>query len=162
MYAQLYHNLVSALKFDLSSLYCTTILFQYSQMTNILRSLFYLSVCITLGVSCNSDVQEASRSEKERTYGKWLLSEAQKDGKITKTLKGATFTIDSTSLRTNLFGDDQSFGYDRSGNKITLQGDQTQMFSISKSTSDTLILGMKRKRKQFELLLVKDTTTVVR
>lgn len=131
-------------------------------MTNILKSLFYISICVSLGISCKGDTDEVSLSVKEQSYGAWVLSEAQKDGKPTKTLEGAQFSIDSSTLKTNLFGEEQSFPYQRLGNKIKLRGDQAQVFTVDKSTADTLILGMKRKRKQFELLLVKDTTVLIK
>lgn len=129
-------------------------------MTNILKSLIYLSVCITFGVSCKSEVKEISESERQNSYGDWSLEEAQKDGKITRTLQGAKFSIDSLKFVTNLFGENQSFVYDRTGAGFKLKGDQSQLFSVEKSTADTLILGMKRRDKQFELLLLRDTTTV--
>lgn len=128
-------------------------------MTNFVKSLFYISACITACVSCQSDTNVSKVSD-EKTFGSWVLSEAVKEGKLTKTLEGAKFSIDSLSFNTNLFGEDQVFGYERIGDNIKLSGDRSQLFTVDKSTVDTLILGMKRKRKQYQLLLVKDKVSV--
>jgi|GEM_PF-387320 len=130
-------------------------------MTNFVKSLLYISTCITVLVSCKSDPIAVSQEDNVKSYGSWMLSQAVKDGKVTKTLEGAKFSIDSSSMTTNLFGDDQTFGYTRTGNQLKLNGGQDQLFTVDKSTTDTLILGMERRKKQYQLLLVKADSTAV-
>jgi len=131
-------------------------------MTNIVKTLVYISTCILLCLSCDSDSTKAKSLDVSSSYGDWQLSEAVRDGKLTKTLEGAMFSIDSNLLSTNIFGDDQSFGYQLIGKKMKLSGAETQVFTVDKSSSDTLILGMKRNKKKYQLLLVRSDTSIVK
>lgn len=123
-------------------------------MTNFVKSVFYISVCIAIGTSCKEEV--AGKMSYNDSYGSWRLSEALKDGKSTMTLEGTTFDIDSAKITTNLFGGERSYSYEREGSRIKLMDNVSQIFKVEKTTSDTLILSMERKRKTFELLMVKE------
>ena len=124
-------------------------------MTNFIKSIFYISVCIAVGTSCNEEAN--GTLDYSDSYGSWVLSEALKDGKATRTLEGTTFDIDSLKIATNLFGEDGMYKYDRRGSRIELIENGSQVFTVNKSTTDTLILSMKRRRKVFQLLMIKDT-----
>lgn len=124
-------------------------------MTNFIKSAFYISVCIILGTSCNEEAVDAS--DYSQSYGSWVLSKALKDGKATRTLEGTTFEIDTAQIATNLFGADESYKYKRNGSRIQLEGSSSQLFTVDKSTVDTLVLNMKRKRKLFQLLMVRES-----
>ena len=124
-------------------------------MTNFIKSIFYISVCITLGTSCNEEA--TGTLNYGDSYGSWVLSEALKDGKATRTLKGTTFDIDTSMIATNLFGEDKTYKYERKGSRIQLTENGSQVFTVNKTTPDTLILSMERRRKVFQLLMVKDT-----
>lgn len=116
--------------------------------------MFYLSICILSVVACKSDVP-VTDEEKLKLYGDWALEEAVRDGNLTKIMDGALFTIDSATFKTNLFGSDETFTYDRQGNTIILSGSDGQALNINKSTNDTLILDMKRNSKKYQMLLQK-------
>lgn len=131
-------------------------------MTNFIKSLLYISACYLLVTSCKNDPITVTESEKAKSYGSWMLAEATKDGKSTRTLEGAQFGIDSTSMKTNLFGEEQTFGYKRTGNLLKLNGGQDQVFTIDRSTADTLILGMKRRDIDYQLVLLKADSTLMK
>lgn len=126
-------------------------------MTNFIKSVVYISVCIIACVSCKEEAVELDYSP---SYGSWVLDEALKDGVVTKTLKGTIFDIDSSKITTNLFGGDIAYDYSRDGNRIELIVNGSQVFNVDKSTTDSLVLSMKRKRKVFQLFMLKDTVTV--
>ena len=123
-------------------------------MTNFIKSVFYISVCIAIGTSCKEEVSE--KLDYSDSYGSWLLSEALKDGRATRTLDGTTFDIDTTSLTTNLFGADNDYKYERVGSRMQLTDNGSMVFTVDKSTPDTLILSMTRRRKIFQLLMLRD------
>ncbi len=123
-------------------------------MTNFTKSVFYISVCIVLGTSCKEEA--VSALDYGDSYGSWILDEAIKDGKVTKTLEGTTFNIDTAILSTNLFGIDKSYNYERNGSQLKLTENEMQLFTVSKSTPDTLILNMVRKRKTFQFLMLRN------
>lgn len=123
-------------------------------MTNFIKSVFYLSVCIAIGTSCKEEI--SGTLDYSDSYGSWILSEALKEGKTTRTLDGTTFDIDTTSLTTNLFGAYKDYNYERVGSRLQLTVNGSKIFTIEKSTPDTLILSMTRRRRIFQLLMIKD------
>ena len=123
-------------------------------MTNFIKSVFYLSVCIAIGTSCKEEI--SGTLDYSDIYGSWILSEALKEGKKTRTLDGTTFDIDTTSLTTNLFGAYKDYNYERVGSRLQLTVNGSKIFTIEKSTPDTLILSMTRRRRIFQLLMIKD------
>ena len=123
-------------------------------MTNFIKSVFYLSVCIAIGTSCKEE--NSGTLDYSDSYGSWILSEALKEGKTTRTLDGTTFDIDTTSLTTNLFGAYKDYNYERVGNRLQLTVNGSKIFTVEKSTPDTLILSMTRRRRIFQLLMIKD------
>ena len=127
-------------------------------MTNFIKSVLYISVCIVLGTSCKEEV--SGKLDYSDSYGSWILSEALKEGKTTRTLDGTTFDIDTTSLTTNLFGANKDYKYERVGSRIQLTVNGSKVFTVEKSTPDTLILSMTRRRKIFQLLMIKDIKSI--
>ncbi|HAW04482.1 MAG TPA: hypothetical protein DCW83_07325 [Saprospirales bacterium] len=123
-------------------------------MTNFIKSVFYLSVCIAIGTSCKEEI--SGTLDYSDSYGSWILSEALKEGKTTRTLDGTTFDIDTTSLTTNLFGAYKDYNYERVGSRLQLTVNGSKIFTVEKSTPDTLILSMTRRRRIFQLLMIKD------
>ena len=123
-------------------------------MTNFIKSVFYLSVCIAIGTSCKEEI--SGTLDYSDSYGSWILSEALKEGKKTRTLDGTTFDIDTISLTTNLFGAYKDYKYDRVGSRLQLTVNGFKIFTVEKSTPDTLILSMTRRRRIFQLLMIKD------
>jgi hypothetical protein len=123
-------------------------------MTNFIKSVFYLSVCSAIGTSCKEEI--SGTLDYSDSYGSWILSEALKEGKTTRTLDGTTFDIDTTSLTTNLFGAYKDYNYERVGSRLQLTVNGSKIFTVEKSTPDTLILSMTRRRRIFQLLMIKD------
>ena len=123
-------------------------------MTNFIKSVFYLSVCIAIGTSCKEEI--SGTLDYSDSYGSWILSEALKEGKTTRTLDGTTFDIDTTSLTTNLFRAYKDYNYERVGSRLQLTVNGSKIFTVEKSTPDTLILSMTRRRRIFQLLMIKD------
>jgi len=127
-------------------------------MTNFIKSVFYLSVCIAIGTSCKEEI--SGTLDYSDSYGSWILSEALKEGKKTRTLDGTTFDIDMTSLTTNLFGAYKEYKYERVGSRLQLTVNGSKIFTVEKSTPDTLILSMARRRRIFQLLMIKDINSI--
>jgi len=127
-------------------------------MTNFIKSVFYLSVCIAIGTSCKEEI--SGTLDYSDSYGSWVLSEALKEGKKTRTLDGTTFDIDTISLTTNLFGAYKDYKYDRVGSRLQLTVNGFKIFTVEKSTPDTLILSMTRRRRIFQLLMIKDINSI--
>ncbi|MDG1101475.1 MAG: hypothetical protein P8N29_09725 [Saprospiraceae bacterium] len=127
-------------------------------MTNFIKSVFYLSVCIAIGTSCKEEI--SGTLDYSDSYGSWILSEALKEGKKTRTLDGTTFDIDTISLTTNLFGAYKDYKYDRVGSRLQLTVNGFKIFTVEKSTPDTLILSMTRRRRIFQLLMIKDINSI--
>jgi len=127
-------------------------------MTNFIKSVFYLSVCIAIGTSCKEEISVTL--DYSDSYGSWVLSEALKEGKKTRTLDGTTFDIDTISLTTNLFGAYKDYKYDRVGSRLQLTVNGFKIFTVEKSTPDTLILSMTRRRRIFQLLMIKDINSI--
>lgn len=127
-------------------------------MTNFIKSVFYLSVCIAIGTSCKEEI--SGTLDYSDSYGSWILSEALKEGKTTRTLDGTTFDIDTTSLTTNLFGAYKDYNYERVGSRLQLTVNGSKIFTVEKSTPDTLILSMTRRRRIFQLLMIKDINSI--
>ena len=127
-------------------------------MTNFIKSVFYLSICIAIGTSCKEEI--SGTLDYSDSYGSWILSEALKEGKKTRTLDGTTFDIDTISLTTNLFGAYKDYKYDRAGSRLQLTVNGSKIFTVEKSTPDTLILSMTRRRIIFQLLMIKDINSI--
>jgi len=127
-------------------------------MTNFIKSVFYLSICIAIGTSCKEEI--SGTLNYSDSYGSWILSEALKEGKKTRTLDGTTFDIDPMSLTTNLFGAYNDYEYDREGSRLQLMVNGSKIFTVEKSTPDTLILSMTRRRRIFQLLMIKDINSI--
>ena len=127
-------------------------------MTNFIKSVFYLSICIAIGTSCKEEI--SGTLDYSDSYGSWILSEALKEGKKTRTLDGTKFDIDTISLTTNLFGAYKDYKYDRVGSRLQLTVNGSKIFTVEKSTPDTLILSMTRRRRIFQLLMIKDINSI--
>lgn len=111
-----------------------------------------------MGTSCKEKI--SGTLDYSDSYGSWILSEALKEGKKTRTLDGTTFDIDTISLTTNLFGAYKDYKYDRVGSRLQLTVNGFKIFTVEKSTPDTLILSMTRRRRIFQLLMIKDINSI--
>ena len=123
-------------------------------MTNYKNFSMYIVLCIVLSMGCE-EKQTMTNLQIERTYGSWILAEAVRDGRLTKTLDGAILELDSTTFTTNIFGEKEDYIYERKGFELLVKAKANQVFKIDKVSLDTLILGMNRKRKRYQLLFVK-------
>ena len=112
---------------------------------------------VLISISSCKEAPLVPNEIKSLSYGDWVIAQAVKQGKLTKMLDGTVFSIQEDNLSTNLFGSEKTFLYKRIGDELRLEGGDNPILTIDKSTADTLILGMKRKRKRYQLLMLKNS-----
>lgn len=119
--------------------------------------IFYIVIVFTsVFWGCKDDNGPVLNIDNELLQGNWTVREALRDGDLTRLMDGAYFNIDSLSMLTNLFGEEQSINYTVTKQSIHLRSQGTE-FKINKLTRDTLVMSMKRKRVMYQLLCERDT-----
>lgn len=105
---------------------------------------------------CFSSCKEEIKLNVNDIKGEWNLFLAERNGKVTGTLKGAYFNFQSdTSYVSNVFGSDESFSYNLINDKILQKGGEGLELKIESLQLDTMILLTQIKKNDFRFSLVK-------
>ncbi len=116
----------------------------------LLTALFFLTILY----SCAPD----KSYQQEEITGRWAVSDAYRDGRLTGTLKGGYFEFnEDNSFKTNVFGSEQEYRFSLSGSKIKIEGTDKVVYTIDSLVDDTLHLETWFKNYRFNFNLVQDT-----
>ena len=111
-------------------------------------------------MSCENEPKKIITQEldPQLLIGKWTLAKASIDKVPTERLNGAYFEFqDGGTLSTNILGSEEkgTFTTQKKEKTLTLKTAKTIQYKIDKLVTDSLVLQMKIKRKNFKVLLVK-------
>jgi len=96
--------------------------------------------------------------DREGIIGKWVLTQAMRNGKHTESLKDAYFQFHTAhDLTTNVFGEDTDQQIIWSDSIATVI-DSSMHYKVDHLQDDTLVINFGLQRYVFDLTLVKDET----
>lgn len=105
-------------------------------------------ILLVLFFACNN---ESRRVSKDNIIGDWVLYEALRNGKISKTLENTTFSFDANdSMSSNLFIGEQ-LKYEIDKKTLIQMGSTETIYEIVNLSQDTMTLMTKK--GQFNFLL---------
>jgi hypothetical protein len=115
---------------------------------------FYLFVCLLLPFvyACNSD----KKIDEEYLQGKWIITEALRNGKKTNTLDGAFFFFDQKILTTNFEGIENQAEYTLVHNELKLTKGLDYTFHLKRTADPLLVMTVKIQNVDFEFKLKKE------
>lgn len=134
------------------------------------KILIFLTILVSLNIGCKSDPQtQTNVNHIEEIQGKWIVTEAARNKRLTKTLNDAYFDFSNTTLKSDVMGDEADYKYSIVGDKLTLSGgymelvgDSTLEYQIARLTSDTLVLTTRIRNFDFILFAIKDSVLQAR
>jgi len=113
------------------------------------RLLFLIVVCFVLTTSCKEDKVFL----KEDLEGYWMVVSAKRNGKTTKSLRGAWIKFRDTEMVDNFLSDKEIHPYSLNGSTLTHHVEPERVFKLDRVTKDTLELSTKLKSYKFDLTL---------
>jgi len=121
--------------------------------------LFLISVCLFF--SCKKDKPSNSTIEEMPSLelvGKWDMVTAYKGDKESKMLNKGYFTFDSLGqFSTNILGDNKSYPYKQTGDKIVVKNPNKSIYNVISKTPDTLVLSAKLRNFNFKFITSKSS-----
>ena len=107
-----------------------------------------------LGLSCKNESQLAQN----KLLGKWIVREAQRDGEMTETLKGAYFHfIDETNMESNINRRTTSYNYSFENGLIRQSGAMNVDYQVVLLNDSAMVLTTNIRNYDFIFTLVRDT-----
>lgn len=114
------------------------------------HTLFFALLLIAILSACTSDKKTATL-----LLGKWVLTEAKRNGNPTELLTGAYFEFTDGKLKTNLLGEDAEADYTIDNGKIVQTTPQAITYDIEITPAQQLILRTTLRKSDFVLTLQK-------
>ncbi|MBK9719246.1 MAG: hypothetical protein IPO85_17355 [Saprospiraceae bacterium] len=112
----------------------------------------YIFLFLLLEASCKKDTLINNSLIK----GKWMVTEAHRDGKKTKMMSGAYFYFDDSIISTNYMGADNQFYYYIDKNNIFEKTHNELLFQTLLDKEQNLIFETKIQNVPFTLKLKKE------
>lgn len=107
---------------------------------------------ILLMMACQRD----QASTNHRLLGTWHIVEASRNDKPTQSLDGLYLTFETEFLlKSNLLGDTMTFDVHIDGDRIEIQNDRLNHFSVTELTDSTLILETDIQKSALKIYLSK-------
>ncbi len=102
--------------------------------------------------SCTTD----NAMNPEDLIGEWIVVDAQRNGRITELVNGATFVFDSKgSMTTDITGSKDKGAYTFEEPILTYQGKSEVLYNLNKLTRDSMRMAVDLQGLNFVLDLVK-------
>ncbi len=116
-----------------------------------------LFICFFIVLSCERAAPEPDTS----LIGRWMMSEAIRNGRPTLTLEDAYFHFENDSMmRFNLLRSDEQVSYSYIDGVIRHEDPTPMEYQVLSLTDDTLQMTTQIRAYQFEFTLVRDTSGV--
>lgn len=90
---------------------------------------------------------------KEDLQGYWMVVSAKRNGKTTKSLRGAWIKFRDMEMVDNFLSDKVIYPYTLEGSKLTHQTEPAREFKLHRVTADTLELSTQLNAYKFDLTL---------
>ena len=119
---------------------------------NLMKKTLYLLFFILSLAACKKE----TKITKELMLGKWMVTEAYRDGKKTKMMSGAYFYFDDNIISTNYMGSDNQFYYYLDKNNIFEQTHNELLFQTLLDNEGNVIFQTKIQNIPFTLKLKKE------
>ena len=115
-----------------------------------MKRLFFLLIVITCGLySCKEDKVFL----KEDLQGYWTVVDAKRNGKTTKSLRGAWIKFKDMEMVDNFLSDKEIHPYTLDGSKLIHLANPSREYKLQRVTADTLELSTKLETYKFDLTL---------
>ena len=115
-----------------------------------MKRLFFLLVSVVfMTTSCKEDKVFL----KEDLQGYWIVVDAKRNGKTTKSLRGAWIKFRDMEMVDNFLSDKEIHPYSLNGSTLIHQVDPVREFKLHRVTADTLELSTKLQTYNFDLTL---------
>ena len=111
-----------------------------------------LSVVVLVMGSCTSD----NGMHEEDLVGKWQVVQAQRNGKSTELVNGATFVFDEKGImKTDITGAEDAGSFTLNEPVLTYHGKKDVLYTLNKLTQDSMQLAVDLQGLNFVLDLVR-------
>jgi|GEM_PF-3831668 len=111
-----------------------------------------LSVVVLVMGSCTSD----DGMHEEDLVGKWQVVQAQRNGKSTELVNGATFVFDGKGImKTDITGAEDAGSFTLNEPVLTYHGKKDVLYTLNKLTQDSMQLAVDLQGLNFVLDLVR-------
>ena len=112
------------------------------------------TMAVILHQSCSSE-----KIQTQDLDGKWLVIEAQRNGKMTTTLEEGFFQFQEDSIfSTNIFSVEMDFTYQLTEDGFQQRGEIDLDYIIEALRPDTLIVTSEIRNNSFRFVTIRDTT----
>jgi hypothetical protein len=112
------------------------------------RTIVAFALLISSFAACKSDKEFAAQLS-----GKWILTQAQRNGNPTELLTGAYFEFTENTLKTNLLGEEALVDYTVEKGKIVQKAPQNIIYNAEFTKEQSLILKTTLRKSDFVLTL---------
>lgn len=112
---------------------------------------------LALVVACGAD----SSVKQEKLYGKWNVSEAKRNGKLTRTFSNAYFDFSPDQMTTNFTGEVVTTPYTMGEMLIEQQGESPVRYTIVDWADSSFIMSFEYLDFNFEFLMIRQSASAV-